>query len=171
MSAEPTVRRVEGAEVITELRPLYLTLHEHQAAVAPRLAGMAARTPEDAWTLRSAEYQAWLASPGSFVVLAERGSQLVGYALVTPGGHYQGWESSGQVGDVIDIVVEPSERGHGIGGVLLDETERQLRADSIAYVRLRVLAANVPAIRLYERRGMETVSNILMRRIETSDTS
>jgi GNAT superfamily N-acetyltransferase len=156
---------VEGAEIIPRLEPLYLTLQEHQRSVAPELGGMPARSVEDAWALRSAEYRGWLAEPGAFVVLAERNEDIIGYALVSLASGYQGWISAERIGEVIDVVVAPKERGSGIGGDLLDVVERRLADVGIEHLRLRVLAANVDALRLYERRGMQVVSKILLRPI------
>lgn len=161
----PTLRRVEGAEIIPRLEPLYITLQEHQRSVAPELGGMPARSVEDAWALRAQAYRGWLAEPGAFVLLAERNEEIIGYALVTVGGGYQGWISAQQIGEIIDVIVAPGERGNGIGGELLDAVEGHLVAAGVEHVRLRVLAANVDASRLYERRGMEVVSKILLRQI------
>lgn len=159
------MRRVEGAEIIPRLEPLYLTLQEHQGSIAPELGGMPARSVEDAWALRAEEYRGWLAEPGAFVLLAERNEEIIGYALVSLGSGYQGWISAERIGDVVDVVVAPEERGNGIGGELLDAVERHLVDTGTEYLRLRVLAANVDALRLYERRGMKVVSEILLRRI------
>jgi ribosomal protein S18 acetylase RimI-like enzyme len=168
VSSELTLRRVHGEQVIPHLEPLYLVLQEHQAAIAPSLARMPARSPKDAWQLRSTQYRRWLAMPGAFVLLAEHSNTLIGYALVSPDDPYQGWNSDGDVGDILDIVVSPGSRDQGIGRALLDGAERELRRVGIAYVRLRVLAANADALRLYERRSMEIVSNVLLRRIDTT---
>ncbi|WP_221321738.1 N-acetyltransferase [Actinoplanes sp. L3-i22] len=57
-----------GVEIVDRLEPLWLSLHEHHQKVVPD----AVYQPRDAsWTARRSAYVEWLASPGSFVLLAE----------------------------------------------------------------------------------------------------
>lgn len=167
MTACVTIRRA-GTEAITELQPLYATLHAHQVCAAPKLAGMPARSTDEAWRRRRAQYERWLAKPGAFVLLAERGTKPVGYAAVSIGGAFDGWASGERVADVHDLVVAPEERNRGVGGMLMDALEREVAAAGVAEVRLRVVAANAEAVRFYTRRGMTTVSHILVRRLDLS---
>ena len=162
-----TIRHA-GREVVSELEPLYATLHEHQASIAPTLAGMPARSSDESWRRRRAEYDRWLATPGAFVLLAERAGKTVGYALVSLADGFQGWTSGEQVADVLDLVVVPEERGHGIGSALMNAVERDLAAAGIAEVRLRVIAANAQALQFYAARGMMPISQTLLRRINVT---
>jgi ribosomal-protein-alanine N-acetyltransferase len=54
---------------------------------------------------------------------------------------------------VVNIAVHPDWRGHGVGGVMLDECIRQARATRCRYVTLEVRRSNTEAIRLYRGYG------------------
>jgi ribosomal protein S18 acetylase RimI-like enzyme len=157
-----TVRIVRaGPARIADLQPLYLGLHEHQVAIAPELAGAPARSGAEAWRQRRAKYDVWLTVPGAFVLVAERCGVPIGYAAVSPGEGFQGWESEDRIADLHDLAVLPPERGQGIGTMLMDALERELAAAGFKHLRLRVIAANVSALRFYERRGMAPISQVL----------
>jgi ribosomal protein S18 acetylase RimI-like enzyme len=155
-----------GPERIVDLEQLYAALYEQQCAVTPVLAGMDSRSFNEAWALRRASYQTWLGSPGSFVLIAERAGRPVGFAVVTPGDGYHGWNSGRQVADLYDLVVLPAERNRGIGSDLMDAVERVLAEEDVAEYRLRVLVANSDAIRFYERRGMAPAFSVLIGRVQ-----
>lgn len=126
------------------------------------LAGHPVRTPGESWARRRARYQQWLSSPGAFLILAEGGDGLAGYALVSVGEGMQGWATGDRVGDVHDIAVLPSERNRGIGTALLDAVEADLANAGIWDIRLNVIAANRQALRLYEGRGMTLIAHTLI---------
>ena len=169
MNAASIELRRAGREAIPDLEQLYATLHQHQTAVAPTLAGLSARSVAESWARRRMLYERLLATPEAFVLLAERDAATVGYAVVSLGDGFQGWTSSERVGDVHDLVVLPEERGRGVATALMDAAERELAATGVTAVRLRVLAANADALRFYARRGMTTISHILLRQLGASD--
>jgi len=155
-----------GPERIADLEPLYASLYGQQSAVAPVLAGMDSRPLDEAWALRRARYQTWLLrSPGSFILIAERSGRPVGFAVVTPGDGYHGWNSGPQVADLWDLAVLPAERNRGIGSELMDAVEGSLAEKGVTEYRLRVLIANSDAIRFYERRGMAPAFSVLIGRV------
>jgi ribosomal protein S18 acetylase RimI-like enzyme len=154
-----------GAELISQLEPLYSVLHEHHVSVAPTLAGMPARSAAESWRRRCALYESWLAVPGSFVLMAERDRAAVGYAVVSISDAFQSWASGDRVGDVYELAVVAAERGRGIGSALMDAVEAELVAAGIGEVRLRVIAANRDALRFYERRGLTPISHVLLGRV------
>lgn len=147
-----------GGERLDELEPLYRALHVHHAEVAPELAGMGACDAAESWRRRRRRYGPWLAQPGSFVLLAERGERPIGYALVTVEEGYDGWGAGERLGEVRDLAVLPEERGAGVGRLLLERVTAELAAGGIERYRLMVLSANVDAVRLYERLGMRPVT-------------
>jgi GNAT superfamily N-acetyltransferase len=130
---------------------------------------MPARSNSESWQRRRAEYDRRLATPGAFVLLAEREGTAVGYALVSPASEFQGWVSGERVADVLDLVVVPEERGHGIGSALMEAVEHHVAAAGIAEFRLMVIAANAQALRFYADRGMTPISQTLLRRINVTD--
>jgi putative acetyltransferase len=58
-------------------------------------------------------------------------------------------------GEVKSMWVDPEARGRGAGDALLDELERQARADGLPVLRLETATDLGPAVRLYERHGYE----------------
>jgi ribosomal protein S18 acetylase RimI-like enzyme len=153
-----------GSERLDELEPLYRALHVHHAEVTPELAGMPACDAAESWRRRRQRYTSWLAQPGSFVLLAERGGQAIGFALVTVEEGYDSWGSGERLGEVRDLAVLPEERGTGVGRLLLQRVAGELNAGGIERYRLMVLTANTDAIRLYERLGLRPVSQQMLGR-------
>jgi GNAT superfamily N-acetyltransferase len=121
------------------------------------MVGMPARAEAEAWARRRSRYEAWLREPGAFVLLAERGGDLLGFALITIGSGYDGWASGVEIGEIRDLAVLPGEHGAGIGTKLLERVAAELADAGIDHYRLTVLAGNVDAIRFYERHGLTTV--------------
>jgi ribosomal protein S18 acetylase RimI-like enzyme len=145
-----------GIEALDSLRSLWLELHHHHQAV-----GGAALGPyvDDAvsWSESRAAYERLLARDG-FVLLAERGDDLVGYALVAvlPASETivaDTWRTGERIAEIETVCVVPSERGAGIGSALLDRVDEELAAAGIADVLIGAVVTNTDAIRLYERRG------------------
>lgn len=64
---------------------------------------------------------------------------------------------------VLSIAVLPSFQGQGIAGALLDQGLDYLQTRHVPQVRLEVRPDNLPAVRLYQRRGFYMVG-------ETQDT-
>lgn len=168
MTASVALSCLAGAQQVDVLAPLYEHLHEHHVQLAPRLGGvLPAHSAAESWARRRPSYVAWLERPGGFALLAHRGRETVGYVLgsVEPG--YHGWASTdAAIGVVHDVVVAPNVRGGGVGSTLLDAAEAQLAQHGVTAYRMNVIAANTDALRLYDRRGMTTVTRVLLARIE-----
>ena len=89
-------------------------------------------------------------------LLAEKESKLLGFALVqeveTPSfdcvlPHRYAY--------LMDLVVHPQFRSHGIGTLLLNAVKDWARQRRLEYVELTVLHENAGAIRLYERESFQ----------------
>lgn len=154
-----------GRERIDDLEALYLELHEHHVAVAPRLAGVVPRTAAESWARRRARYEEWLADPDGFVLVAECRCRPVGFILISTTTGYQAWASQDRVGEVHDLVVAASWRAQGVGSALMDAAEHQLARLRIREIRLGAMTGNKEALRFYENRGMQRVSHVLFGRI------
>ncbi|HYC80623.1 MAG TPA: GNAT family N-acetyltransferase [Solirubrobacterales bacterium] len=152
------IKRV-GSERIEELGPPYVALHEHHAAIRPRLAGAPARDAADSWRRRRRRYEGWLTQPGAFALLARPagGGSALGFAVVTVEDAYDSWDCGERIGDVHDLAVLPEARGAGLGGELLARVASELAADGVSHYRLLVLDGNDDAVRFYERAGMTAV--------------
>ena len=119
-----------GAERLAEIEPLWKALPDHHAAVAPKLGGHLARSPEEAWARRRIKYEAWLGDPDTFLLFAERAERAgrpVGYALVTLGEGPQGWPTGERLADVQTLSVVPDARGEGVGTLLWTRWSRSSR--------------------------------------------
>ena len=93
-----------------------------------------------------------LGTPDVIVLVAEQGSEVVGYA-------YAGVEGPdlmalrGPAGVLHDIVVDPACRGRGIGGMLLEAAVSELEARGAPRVVLSTAERNEAAQRLFARAG------------------
>jgi ribosomal protein S18 acetylase RimI-like enzyme len=152
--ADVTISKV-GPEAIDRLRSLWLALHEHHQSVAPPAIY---QPPERSWAIRRSAYVEWLASPGSFVVTAEKGTDLVGYALVhVKPGPDDTWVTGDRIAELETISVAPAARGEGIGTLLLDRVDAELALQGVGDLFIAALHGNDAAIRLYQRRGLRPV--------------
>jgi ribosomal-protein-alanine N-acetyltransferase len=103
--------------------------------------------PGIAWS--KAELLYFLRYPGNIGVLAEDESgRLAGFAIAGK------QRRQGAIfGRLITIDVDSPVRRRGVGHVLLEEIERQLRAAGATAVLLEVAVDNATAQRFYERHG------------------
>jgi ribosomal protein S18 acetylase RimI-like enzyme len=145
-----------GAEALDRLRPLWLVLHHHHQDVGGPALGP--YVDDDAsWAARRALYAGFLRQ-GGFAVLAERGGDLLGYAMVaiTPVQETlmpDTWRTGDRVAEVETLVIAPGARGEGLGTALLDKVDEELAAEGVGDVLIGAIVTNADAIRLYERRG------------------
>jgi ribosomal protein S18 acetylase RimI-like enzyme len=66
----------------------------------------------------------------------------------------------GRRGLIYHLAVDPQLRERGIGGLLMDEVERRLKAKGCIRCYLMVAADNENAIRFYESRGWDQMDAI-----------
>ena len=86
------------------------------------------------------------------VLVAERNGQVVGYAYGSVEG-YDYMSLRGPAGVLNDIVVDPAERGRGIGRMLLNATLAELETRGVPRVLLSTAQQNEAAQRLFEAAG------------------
>jgi len=87
--------------------------------------------------------------PDLFLV-AEHDGQLIGTVI---GGF------DGRRGYIYHLAVRTGYRGRGIGGMLMGEVEKRLRAKGCLKCYLNVTPDNVEAMRYYEKRGWQRSDN------------
>jgi ribosomal protein S18 acetylase RimI-like enzyme len=144
-----------GAELIPELRPLWESLHEHHAAIAPQLAALGpVRPPGDSWAVRRALYEEWLAEPDAFVCVARDAGRPVGYALVHMRGPEETWATGDRIAELETLAVLPEHRGRGIGSGLVEAVYDELGRLGVGHLGVGVIASNEDALRFYERLGL-----------------
>jgi ribosomal protein S18 acetylase RimI-like enzyme len=101
-------------------------------------------------------YGSWLGSqtkePDVIVLVAERDGEVVGYTYAGIEG-YDYMALRGPAGALHDIIVDPAQRGHGIGRRLLEATIAALKAKGAPRVVLSTAEQNDAAQRLFASAG------------------
>lgn len=143
--------RLLDADEIELVEPLWNVLREHHVALAPMLDSP--RPRNGSWMRRRAQYENWLAEPDSFILVAQRGESLVGYAMVHLRSASPTWSSSERAAEIETLSVLPEMRGRGVGGALLQAVRERLEPLGLSELSLHVLAGNDDATRFYERQG------------------
>jgi len=93
-----------------------------------------------------------LEEPHVVVLVAEHNDRVIGYTYAgVEGTDYMSLR--GPAGVVYDIVVDPAERGHGIGRLLLDATIAALASRGARQFVLSTAVGNEAAQRLFTRAG------------------
>jgi GNAT superfamily N-acetyltransferase len=100
------------------------------------------------------KYEAWLASENSFFLIAEDEGGAVGYAFVTVGSPYAGWET-GRLANLETLSVLADRRAAGIGSELLAAAWQHLATQSVTEMSITAALSNVDSHRFYERHGFE----------------
>lgn len=142
-------------EDVNSLEPLWLELHHHHQRVGPQSGAFT--DDETSWAVRSASYREWLAEPGSFLILARAGDELVGYAMVrvteTDAFLKDAWRVPDRMAEIETMLVTESARGLGLGKRMLDEIDAELERQGITEVVVGLIPGNDGAERLYRSRG------------------
>ena len=86
------------------------------------------------------------------VLVAERGGGVLGYTYASVEG-YDYMSLRGPAGVLNDIVVDPPERGRGIGRMLLEATIEELKTRGVPRVVLSTAERNEAAQHLFARAG------------------
>lgn len=160
--------------VIKALCDLFTSLLEYNpqgflvAVAGERIAGYVIAVPnmKDLWwhILRNGHLWHWVRrwiqgeyGIGLVQVLALTRNKL-GFALTQFRAERNNPKLKGHIAQILSIAVHPDYRGLGIGRELLDKAIGYLATTSATVVKLEVRPANVPARRLYEGMGFESIS-------------
>lgn len=110
--------------------------------------------PGIAWS--KAELQYFLRYPGNIALVAQDESgSIAGFAIAG-----KLLRNGVTMGRLITIDVDPARRRRGVGHMLLEETESQLRAARATAVLLEVAVDNVAAQEFYEKHGFARTGRI-----------
>ncbi|HJW75549.1 MAG TPA: GNAT family N-acetyltransferase [Thermoleophilia bacterium] len=121
---------------------------------------------EESWPMRQAEYEDLLSRGKSFGLVALRGDEPIGYAVVrVEDGPDPVWRTGGRYVELTSLSVAPAERDRGIGTRLLDEVEEWLSDLEVDGFVIGVDAVNDAALRFYERRGFRVGYHLLYGRL------
>lgn len=106
-----------------------------------------------------------LGRPDIVILAAERGGAVIGYTYAgVEGNDYMALR--GPAGVLYDIVVDPAERGQGVGRMLLDATLAELTARGAPRCLLSTAERNEPAQRLFARAGFRRTMIEMTRELE-----
>ena len=151
---------------VDQLKELWLQLLRHHGTVSPAPLELI-REPES-WERRRKLYAKWLHDPEAFTLMARADGRPAGYAVVTiEAGDRMGdtWRTGDRVAELQTLVVDPEQRGAGVGAALMDELERRLRERGLRDMVIGVAARNGGALRFYERRGAVPYLTTLYQRL------
>lgn len=95
----------------------------------------------------------FLRVPSARLWVAVQGQQVVGDVLLL-------LRSGADYGRIYSVVVAPAARGQGLGERLVATAERATRSAGRSRLRLEVRQRNLPARRLYEKRGYLVVAEM-----------
>jgi ribosomal protein S18 acetylase RimI-like enzyme len=149
-------------EVLDSLEPLWLSMLDHHIEIGA--AGLPVVNRDLSWPRRRHFYTELLEQPETVVVTASRERSLVGYCVAhVRHGADDTWPTGDVIGEIESVAVLASERGRGIGTLLLDAAEAHLAAHGADDVTLAVVVGNASAIAFYERRGMAPITVNMLR--------
>jgi ribosomal protein S18 acetylase RimI-like enzyme len=146
------VVRRGGRDDVGRLEPLWRALREHHVTLP---AMRPVRSPEDSWEYRRSQYLDWLSQDGYVLLFAERGHELIGYAVVSLGEGAATWDLGEPTAEIETLSVLESERGKGVGGALIQAATDVATEAGADTVLVGVAHSNGEAIRFYEREGFE----------------
>jgi GNAT superfamily N-acetyltransferase len=143
---------VGGAELLDELRPLWLALVRHHGEQAPTEGPV--RDDDDAWARRRALYAVWIGEPDAFVAVArDVDGRAVGYAFVTLNDGGSTWPEPERFAFVETLSLLPEARGGGLGRELLRTAWDRAASAGATELRLGVIADNHDARGFYDELG------------------
>jgi len=142
------IRRATHADLPSLGRLGALLVQQHHEFDPRRFLAASSRTAD--------HYAAFLGSqledPDALVLVAEHEGRVIGYTFAAMEG-FDYKSLRGPAGLLHDILVDPAERGHGVGGRLLEETLSLLRARGARQIVLSTAQRNEAAQRLFARMG------------------
>jgi ribosomal protein S18 acetylase RimI-like enzyme len=147
-----------AADQLQRCRPVWKVMFDQHVDLG---APLPPRPFEEAWQMRTLNYEKWLRLPDTFILGALDDQELVGFVLTRPYSVSDTWQTQARVAMMESIAIYPEWQGKGLGSAMMDEVERQLLLRDIHDAYIDVEPANGAALRLYERRGYAPTSCIL----------
>ena len=140
------------AERIDELEPLW---HAMLDQVALENSVVPIRPAAESWPLRRAVYEDLLQRPEAFALVARRGDEIIGYAMVKIEDADAVWYTGELQAELESLALLPHERGKGLGTRMLDTVDEELAKLGVTDLTIGVDVNNTGAKRFYERRGFK----------------
>jgi ribosomal protein S18 acetylase RimI-like enzyme len=145
---------------VDRLKPLWRALRDHHGTL-PAMPPV--RSLEDSWEHRKRQYLDWLSQDGYTLLFAERGRELIGYAVVSLGDGAATWDIGERTAEIETLSVLESERGNGVGRALTQAAADVATEAGARTVLVGVAHSNEDALRFYEREGFEPFYVLLIR--------
>jgi GNAT superfamily N-acetyltransferase len=140
---------------VDRVAPLFKQLVEFHREVVE--GAWPVRSAEAAWEYRRGQYLQWLGEGSARMLVAvpatDEGASPVGYAVLSVKPSPASWDVDERIGELETLAVAESERGRGVGSMLIAASRRLLREEGITHWAVAVVEANADATRLYEREG------------------
>ncbi|HEX9105939.1 MAG TPA: GNAT family N-acetyltransferase [Longimicrobiales bacterium] len=156
-----TVRRATTADLGAIGRLGALLVRQHHEYDPRRFIAPPARIEEGYASFLGKQ----LENPDVLVLVAECEGRVLGYTYAGLEG-YDYMALRGPAGALYDIVVDPAERGQGVGRLLLDATLAELAARGAPRVVLSTAVPNQGAQRLFEGAGFRRTMIEMTRELE-----
>jgi len=83
-------------------------------------------------------------------VVLDRDERVAGYAILSV--------AAGEA-HILNLCVDPANRAHGYGELLLDEILARAREEDVAEIFLEVRPSNETALALYKKKGFHQIAN------------
>ncbi len=147
-------------EDVDRLEALWRQLWRHHAGLS-EMPGT--RTEDESWRRRRGEYREWLAGDKHTLLLAERGGEPIGYAVVSLGGGATTWALGEETAEIETLSVLEPERGSGVGRALTDLAAAVAREGGAETILVAAAHSNEDALRFYEREGFSDFYVLLTR--------
>lgn len=138
------------AERLDELEPLW---HAMLDQVVLENSVVPIRPAAESWPLRRTVYKDLLQRPEAFALVARRGDEIIGYAMVKIEDADAVWYTGELQAELESLALLPNERGKGLGTRLLDTVDEELAKLRVTDLTIGVDVNNTGAKRFYERRG------------------
>jgi ribosomal-protein-serine acetyltransferase len=149
-----SLRYANSVEELAALEPVWNALQTHHSEITPDLGPHTPkRTLPNAWRIRRSKYERWLGDPDTFFVIATANGEPVGYAFVTIGPPYAGWDTGDRLAELETLSVLADRRSERIGAALLDAVWKRLAELDVEDMAITTTTTNRGAQRFYERQG------------------
>ena len=158
---EPQIRPALAADVDSLGRLGALLVQEHHDFDGRRFLPAAANTPE----LYASFLRTQLTAPEAVVLVAEHEGRIIGYAYGTIEG-YDYMALRGPAAVVHDLIVDPEDRGRGVGRALLSAIITALSSRRVPRVVLLTAERNTAAQRFFEGMGFRRTMIEMTRELE-----
>lgn len=143
-----------SARRLDSIRELWLLIHRQHLALGDPRRGPA-RSEEESWQLKRAQYAEWLPEANAFLLIVEHDGEPLGYTVVQVRSYPPNpdWHSPERKAWIEDLSVRPEAQRLGVGKLLIDAIKTEAQARNLPALGGEALAVNEDAIRFYEREG------------------